>query len=85
MDVEFFPNLQPFSMIVFFYVDGGKYGIGTDTVCAVWVGQITGYINLMRLNVTKKFQYDIDIGFTDRVLLNLAGLIEWKVKEMATA
>ena len=49
------------------------------------VGQVAGYINLMRFHFAKQVEHDFYVGLADRVLFNLSGFIEREVKEVTAA
>ena len=49
------------------------------------VGQVAGYINLMRFHFAEQVEHDFYVGLADRVLFNLSGFIEREVKEVTAA
>ena len=52
-------------------------------MCAVWVGQITSQIDLMRLNLLQEIGDNFNILICTLTLLDSACLIERQIKEMS--
>ena len=74
--------LQPRRLGLFLQVDGGEDGIRTLAVRAVRVGQVAGYVDLVRLHGTDELPHDVHVGLAHRQLLDLARLIERQVEEV---
>ena len=58
-------------------------GLCTYSVGSVWVSKVTCEVDLVRLNLLEKLDYDVDVGLCSLALLDTACLVEWKVKEVA--
>ena len=74
--------VEPLRTSLLLEVDGSHDGIGTLAVSAVWVGEVAGYVYLVRFNLLKQFANDVHIRLAHRQLFNLARLIERQVEEV---
>ena len=66
-------------IVVVRYLEGMKDSLHAGAVCAMWVGKVSRSIYLVRFNLTKKLNNDIDIFCRERTLLNTTSLVEWEV------
>src|SRR4051812_36578324 len=59
-----------------------QHGAQTNAVRAVWVGQVAGAVNLVRLNALQQFDRDLNVGLAERLLFHAARLVKWHVQKM---
>ena len=71
---------HPFLFLQFFH--SANNGQEANTVRSVRVTQVTSYIDLVRFHALQEFFHDLDIGFSERILLHTTGFIERQVQEM---
>ena len=73
--------LEPFLALQL--IDGLENSLCTYAVCSMRVGKVSCKIYLMRLNLLKECDDDVDIGLCTLSLLDSACLIERKIEEVA--
>ena len=61
---------------------GAEDGLQTDTVSSMRVCQVTGCIDLMRFQFPQQIHNDLNVGITQRLLLDTTGLVERHVQEV---
>ena len=64
--------VEPLGACLLLEVDGSHHGVGTLAVSAVRVGEVAGYVYLVRLNLLEQFANDLNVSLAHRQLLYLA-------------
>ena len=69
-------------IIVLHHIPCAEHRLDAHAVCAVWVCEVSGGIDLMGFHLAEELHHDVDIGIAELALLDATGLIERQVEEV---